>query len=302
MNNDRYRSPAAVEAAIAAAAKKAYGADKSLTITERIRLEQFNRFLSRVFAERDRSDWVLKGGTGMLARVASGRSTTDIDLFRRGHTLDEALEDLRRRASVSLDDFFRFEYTGHSDTIDGNQQAYTDGYRVSFDVYIGASKKGNLHVDLVVGVVTTDEVAVERPAHVLDLPKLPSNDYRLYPIVDQIADKVCATLTVYNGRPSTREKDLVDLVILAATHDVCGDKLRRALEVEVRMRAFALPHVFEVPSTWGARYAKLAWTVPACAPFGSVDLAMGLMRGFIDPVLSGSVAGMRWDHQRLVWH
>lgn len=301
MRTERYGSPAAVEAAIAAAAKKAYSADPSLTVAERIRLEYFNRFLSRIFSAQDDSDWVLKGGTGMLARVASARATTDIDLFRRGQTLDDALEDLRNRASVTLDDFFRFEYTDHSRAVDGNQPTYTEGYRVSFDVYIGASKKGNLHVDLVVGVVTTDDVAVEKPAHTLDLPKLPSSDYRLYPIVDQIADKVCATLALYNGRSSTREKDLIDLVIIAATYDVCEDKLRRALEVEAGVRALVLPDAFEVPSTWGASYAKLAKRIPACAQYRSVDLAMKLMRDFIDPVLSGTSNGKSWDQASLCW-
>lgn len=93
VTNDRYGSPAANEAAIATAAKKAHSADPSLTVSERIRLESFHRFLSRIFAEQDDSNWVLKGGTGMLAWVASARSTTDIDLFRRGQTLDAALED-----------------------------------------------------------------------------------------------------------------------------------------------------------------------------------------------------------------
>lgn len=90
--------------------------------------------------------------------------------------------------------YFRFEYIGYMDALEGETQANAEGCRVSFDVYIGVKKKGALHVDLVVGVATTDDVVIESPAHALDLPKLPSSDYRLYPIVDQIADKVCATL------------------------------------------------------------------------------------------------------------
>lgn len=40
-----------------------------------------------------------------------------------------------------------------------------------------------------------------------NLPRLVSHAYRLYPIVDQIADKVCATMQTYHDRPSSREKD-----------------------------------------------------------------------------------------------
>lgn len=89
--NDGYASPGAVESAISAAARKASNTDPSLTIQERIRLEYFHRFLSRVFSEENDSNWMLKGGAGMLARVASARTTTDVDVFRRSASLDAAL-------------------------------------------------------------------------------------------------------------------------------------------------------------------------------------------------------------------
>jgi hypothetical protein len=298
---ERYATPTAVEAAIATAARKAYAKDRSLTVQERIRIEYFHRFLSRIFSEVDASDWVLKGGTAMLARVASARTTTDVDLIRGSLSLNAALEDLRHLAAADLGDFFRFDYTGFSNAVDGNQQPYTEGYQVSFDVYIGANKKDSFHVDLVVNVVITDQVDIAQPANALDLPKLPSKPYRLYPVVDQIADKVCATLALYSGSPSSREKDLVDLVVLVVTQDVDATKLRRALEVEARVRSLVLPDIFEVPANWGTRYAKLASTVPACAGYRSVDDAKTLMNSFIKFVLDGSAAGRTWNHTRLDW-
>ena len=68
--------------------------DLSVTVTERIRQELFRRFLSRVFAGGEQSEWLLTGGTGVLARAPSARATKDIDLYRAGYTLDEALDDL----------------------------------------------------------------------------------------------------------------------------------------------------------------------------------------------------------------
>lgn len=298
---EKYASPPAVEAAIATAAGKAFAADPSIAIDERIRLEYFHRFLSRVFSEADDCGWVLKGGTGILARVASARATTDVDLFRNCRSLAGALEDLRRVAGIDLGDFFRFDYTGYSDAVGGNQQAYTAGYRVDFDVYIGAKMKNSLHVDLVTHVFMTDVAEVSSPAGALDLPKLKSNPYRLYPVVDQVADKVCATLALYNGRRSSREKDLVDLVLLAATHDVEEKKLRRAFEIESRARSLTHPATFEVPDSWGSRYSKLASTIPACANYLSISAAKQLMHLFIDPMLDGSAAGMVWDYRRLSW-
>ncbi len=237
----------------------------------------------------------------MLARVGSARATTDVDLFHHSRSLDAALEDLRRLAAIDLGDFFRFEYTGHTAAVADDRQTDAQGYRVSFDTYIVANEKDRLHVDLVVNTTITDDTEVSAPANALDLPKLAGNPYRLYPTVDQLADKVCATLVLYNGRPSTREKDLVDLVVLAVTQDVDATKLRRALEVESSARSLSLPHAFEIPTAWGARYARLASNIPACTRYRSITSAVDLMRVFIDPVLDGNAAGKAWDHLRLGW-
>ena len=300
MTGERYTSAAGVEAAIRDAARKAASIDPLITAGDRITQEYFRRFLSRIFSEADDSGWMLKGGTGMLARVGSARTTRDVDLFRRELSLESALANLRRLAAIDLGDFFRFEYTGHSSAVDG-QQTYAEGYHISFDVYVGANKRGTLKVDLVINVVVTDEPTVTSPANGLDIPKLPSYDYRLYPVVDQIADKICATLTEYNGKPSSREWDLVDLVVLTTNENVSADKLRRALLTEARVRSLALPERFAIPAAWGRRYSKDAKPVPACANYRTVDLAVALISSFIDPVLRDEITGKTWSHDLLVW-
>lgn len=117
VESNPYPTPAGVEYAIKDAAKKAAAVDPALDVNKRIHLEYFNRFLSRVFSEGADSEWVLKGGTGLLARVPSTRSTRDIDLYRSGFTITEALSDLIRLASIDLGDHFRFEYAGHTESI-----------------------------------------------------------------------------------------------------------------------------------------------------------------------------------------
>lgn len=296
-----YKSAAAVESAIRDAARRAFAADKSMSTQDRIRQEYFRRFLSRVFCEHDDSEWLLKGGTGVLARVASGRRTTDVDLFRANNSLDGALADLIRLAGIDLGDYFRFIYTEHRPVLGGDQQAYTEGYGVDFDVYLGADRKEPLHVDLVVGVIVTDKVTVAEPANRLELPRLPSNDYRLYPVVDQIADKVCATMADYSGRPSSREKDLVDLVVLAKTQSVNADALRKAISAEARARSLSPFTELTIPSTWGRAYSSQAKDVPYCADYRSVELASQLMRTFIDPVLRGDASGLNWSPESLAW-
>ena len=63
-----------------------------------------------------------------------------------------------------------------------------------------------------------------------------SYPYRLYPVADQVADKVCATIADYSGRPSSREKDLVDLVVIAVTQTVDAVSLRQAIATECAQR------------------------------------------------------------------
>lgn len=296
-----YPTPAGVESAIKDVAKATSAADPSLDTNERIRLEYFNRFLSRVFSEGDESEWVLKGGTGILARVPSTRATRDIDLYRRGFNLAQALDDLIRLAGIDLGDHFRFEYVSHIESIGNDTQLYTEGYQIRFNVFIGPSAKGALQVDLAVGAGITGEVTTVEPANALDLPRLVSHHYRLYPVVDQIADKVCATMTAYKERPSSREKDLVDLVVFATTQNINGAALRLAIETEARRRQMELFDRFAVPAAWGAGYAKLSKPVPHCAEYRTVALASDLAKRLIDPALSGEAVGRTWSHEALSW-
>lgn len=296
-----YPTPGGVENAIKDAARKAATADPSLDVNTRIRLEYFNRFLSRVFAEGDASEWVLKGGTGILARLPWTRATRDIDLYRKGFTLSQSVDDLIRLAAIDLGDHFRFEYAGHTDSIGNDAQPYTEGYRVKFNIFIGVSAKGTLHVDLAVGAGVTGEVVTTDPATALNLPRLVNNSYRLYPVVDQIADKVCATMTKYNDRASSREKDLVDLVVFATTQDIEGTALRIAIATEARRRKMEPFDHFAVPSTWRVGYVKLSKAVPYCADYRTVELASNLVARLIDPALSGATDGKTWLHKVIGW-
>ena len=75
-----YPDARAVEAAIKAAAKSAHDSDPARLTGDLIRQTYYDRFLCRVFSESDASEWVLKGGTGMLARIPTARRTLDADL------------------------------------------------------------------------------------------------------------------------------------------------------------------------------------------------------------------------------
>jgi hypothetical protein len=296
-----YTTAKGVEDAIKAAARRAAAADPALTMDQRIRLEHFNRFLSRVFSEGPDSEWVLKGATGLLARVPSTRATLDIDLYRGGYGLGDAVEDLRRLADRDLGDHFRFVYIGHRAVLVGDEQPYTDACRVEFDTYIGAQQKRRIGVDLSTGAGLTAEPTITAPASALDLPRLAMFEYRLYPVADQIADKVCATMQRYGDRPSSREKDLVDLVVLAVTQDIDGTALTRAITTEISRRGMDPFEHFDVPAEWGPAYERLANRVPYCADVRRIEAARDLASALIDPALNGTATGLTWRATTRRW-
>lgn len=173
--------------------------------------------------------------------------------------------------------------------------------RADFDVHIGAQKKSSLHIDLAIDAALTAPVTTMEPASGLPLPRLVSHRYRLYPVVDQIADKVCATMSTYNGRSSSREKDLIDLVVLAVTQQLSRRSLGVAIVTEARRRRMKPCTEFVLPREWGRAYAKMANSVPYCADFRTVDEARVLVARFIDPVLDGSASGQSWAPEQRDW-
>jgi hypothetical protein len=141
------------------------------------------------------------------------------------------------------------------------------------------------------------------PLTALFLPGLEQPGYRAYPIVDHIADKVCAILErpASGQRPSTRYKDLVDLVAFVANIRVAAEAQRYALVCEAQRRQITLPSRFDVPdrSLWETGYAAEARrTVLPTAT--TLDDALAAVRPFLDPLLAGTAADV-WDPQHGRW-
>lgn len=205
----------------AKATAKATGQDAGALLSRFV----FGRFLARVFSTPT-SPWVLKGGSAVLVRVHDARSTTDIDLFHQLNDLDVAIAALRTATGLDLGDHFRFVVTKVDTEVGGTAQPNVAGAQLHLDAYIGTRKINGFHVDLATGSLMTAEPQT-RPAISIDLPGITPATVRLYPVVDHIADKVCAIQALYgqDQRPSSRHRDLVDLVVFALTEDIDGTEL-----------------------------------------------------------------------------
>ena len=293
----RYKTPEALGMAVTAAARRS-GMDVGRAVSG----FYFHRLLCRVFSVPN-SPFLLKGGQSMLARTPSARATRDIDLLAEETDLGIALSELRKLASIDLSDFVSFEYVG-SKPIKAEDE-YRSGLKVTFVPMLGARKLQPVSIDLVVDQVPCGVPEVLTPADRIEVEGIPVFDYRIYPIANSIADKLCGIVEVHDGRPSSRVKDLVDLVVYATTEQLDGDDLCYRCGLEARVRGLELPARFVVPELWRTHYSKsferFVRGTELDERLSSLENAEELAGRLLDPVLSDEARGCLWDCQKLDW-
>jgi hypothetical protein len=102
------------------------------------------------------------------------------------------------------------------------------------------------------------------------MPNVKQRGYRAYPLVDHVADKVCAIFERHGATEalSTRYKDLVDLVAIVLAASVEAEAQIAALQSEAERRRLPLPECFTVPERglWEPGYAAAAGR--GCLPGG----------------------------------
>lgn len=258
----------------------------------------FSRLLARLLAVAP-GRWVLKGGLAMDYRFGSRvRTTRDMDLARSGGE-EAATEDLIAAQAVELGDYFTFEIdrTGQLDEMAG---ARATRYHVR--CLLG----GRLFEDVVIDVGFDlppgwDPDLVEGP-DLLGFADIDPVAVPTLPLELQIAEKAHAYTRSYgeSGAPSTRVKDLIDLVLIGTSATLDAAKLARALKdtFELRGRHDMPTSLPEPPAQWAAPYAALAREVGLPPDLGG---AFRMASAMLDPVLNGSVLGGRWDRRRGRW-
>jgi hypothetical protein len=300
VNEPAFASPQALGASLAARLRSLAAAHRTQPGNLR-RQFAYDRLLARIFHD-DPDAWVLKGAAAIIARLGPrSRHTRDIDLYGAAGTLDEAEDALREAAAVDLSDYFRFEIAPGRPV-----PGPVSTRRLKVTAYLGATLFETFPLDLVTDLNMTAEPELIGPLVPIDVPGIEPARYRVYPVVDHIADKVCAIHELHEraaGPPvaSSRFRDLADLSTFARTTTVEANALKIALASEADRRHTELPATVTVPSdaAWRAGYARIARETPALVD-RDVDAAIATARRFIDPILTGVAAGV-WDLQRLEW-
>lgn len=263
----------------------------------------FERFLSRVFSGPDKDQWMLAGGTSLLARVATTRATKDIDLISTENSLEYAEQQLMELVAKDLGDFVSFEFSDRKTAVEGDTQPYANGVTLRFTPRIGAQTASTIKVDLIVRPAVTGTPVRQIPQNKIELnKKLTSFPYQLFPVVDQVADKICASQQKYgSGADSSREKDLIDLIVLACTQTMEATELSRAITVEARRRKMEKIQILTFPSNWKQYFEKEAQKNPVLDSVNTFETALELMDVWILPVLGDQIQPKVWNNEVLAW-
>lgn len=261
-----------------------------------------SRFLARVFSEGD-TPFVLKGGTGLLARIPDARRTRDLDLAITGTgTVEEAVNELIKLAKYDLGDFFRFQLLSNEPM--QADASYRRGTCLKFEAYFGVKRLAVINIDLVVGCSPTGEIEVLHPKNLNGFP-LSDGTYRVYPLADHIADKVCGIVELHEGcRSSSRMKDLVDLCCIALNETLSLDALSRALASETHIRGIGTMESFAVPPEWhkeDRRFTRTAKEGSLPELYHDLHAATELAKEFIDSALTPNESNKQWHPKLLIW-
>lgn len=282
---DRYSSPAAFRRALTDRLKEAAQTSR-WNVQQLQRQVAYDRLLERLYLVDE--GWIVKGATALLARDLGVRGSLDVDVCcALAQGVAEA--DLRRAADLDLGDWFRFE-------LRAPVPIGKKGVRVSVYATIGDTTWVEFRVDISGADLQMTGQPDDVPPIARGLiPEVDQRGYRVYPLVDHVADKVAATYELHgpSGYPSTRFRDLVDLVAIASRASLEGAALRIAIHSEFSRRGLKIPAEFDVPdrALWESGYSAAARD--SLLTFAlTLDDAIAVVRALIDPVLRGTALGV----------
>jgi hypothetical protein len=120
-------------------------------------------------------------------------------------------------------------------------------------------------------------------------------------VEQHLAEKLHAYSRTYAGnQPSSRVKDLVDMVVIARTTSIEADRLSEAVTSIFERRAtHAVPRSLESPPpAWARPWQALVTHLPAD---GALLTGFDTAAAFWEPVLAGAATGMVWNPAEAVW-
>jgi hypothetical protein len=246
----------------------------------------FDRLLARLAtAQPDR--WVLKGGLALQLRLGlDARATKDIDLLfltagKNAHIF------LLEASALDLGDWFQFEVAPHGKLLGGS-------YRFQIRSLLDERLFEQFHLDVGVGDPLFESPEVVTMLEVLAFADIPPVRFRCYPVSQHLAEKVHAYTLPRKSSPSSRVKDLVDILLLAHAGVPDNLTLHRAMQMTFDARqTHTLPDRLPAPpSNWDAPFRRLIGDTGLA--FTSLQEGWEAASLFLQPALT--------PESRSVWH
>lgn len=249
----------------------------------------FERMLVRL-ETADPGKWVVKGGIAVEIRLhGRTRATKDLDLGLReerqdGEVIREELIDALGNDPEG--DWFLFAVGGM--LLLTPDEAGRSGWRYPIECSLAGRVFDRVKVDVVSRpdeLTATDRLPLPGT---LSFAGFPRRDVEVVAPDQQFAEKLHALTRTYGDRPSTRVRDLVDLVILIEEELVSPANARSACERVFRSRdTHPLPvDIPDPPAGWADDYAKMAADVEVSVT--SLPDAIVLVRAFWDETNTGT--------------
>lgn len=253
--------------------------------------------------------WMVLGGNALLLRTGGGRFTKDVDLSRSEDwsSEDELRSELLAIVGRDVGDGFSMEV----DRVERHDHRDQYGYgKKSAKAYLRVVLAGETfelftidlsvrrHVDGPVDYIVPEPVIDHEL--VLDLPAVP-----VVPIENHLADKVCAMYETHQEEgPSTRYRDLADLVRIVRALQIDARRLSEILAHEQRRRRMQrLPDALKSPHPiWETAYPQAARNFAEFPPeLHGLDASLRAAGVCLNEVLAGQRAGGSWDPLDQVW-
>lgn len=222
----------------------------------------FERLLVRL-QRAARGRWVLKGGMALELRLGErARATKDLDLVALDETEDhEVIRDTLLDALAEDPDGDGFEFRVGRATRLSPDEAGRPGLRFPAEVLLAGRIFAQVRVDIVARAEEITATETLTRASVLAFAGKPPLEVEVVTPVQHFAEKLHALTRDYEGdRPSSRVKDLPDLVLLVEDGLKAGPEVLAAVDRVFKVRATHdvptdLPNP---PRSWEGTYSAIA--------------------------------------------
>lgn len=226
--------------------------------------------------------WVLKGGAALEFRLADrARATKDVDVeMRHGELGHEEIRGLFvETLLVDPDgDFFTFRLDSFGPITVGNAPGPI--LRSKLDCRLDGRTFDRITVDMTMDEAAHHRIEPLRLPGLLGFADLSPATILAVDLDRHFAEKLHAMVRDYGGRPSSRVKDLADLVLLIDMGlEPTAELHAAATEVFAARDGTSAPSdIPDPPSTWAARFGELADELNLSAP--AIGAAMDALRSF----------------------